>query len=351
MDEYTPIELREIDPRFKRSANAVDALLTKCGLKPEKLEYMAALFDENDNAIACGGYDGATIKCVAVDPDHRGEGLTNRLVTHLEQRILEHGAKDITVFTKPENEGMFTSLAFDVVEKSEKAIILETGHPGIREYANSLAKYRKPGLNGAVVMNCNPFTNGHRYLVEYASKHCDHLHIFVVQEDKSVFPYNVRVRLVREGTADLKNVTVHDGGPYIISNSTFPSYFLKKYSDVTYSHARLDIKIFAHYIAPAMDIKVRFVGEEPTDKVTDEYNRAMIEILPKYGMDAPVIIKRKELPDGHIISASDVRRHLAEGDIEEVKAAVPPSTYKFLVSDEALPIIEKLKANLCVAKN
>ena len=68
---------------------------------------------------------------------------------------------------------------------------------------------------GAVVMNANPFTMGHLFLVEEAAKKCEILHVFVVSEDCSMFPFSVRQDLVKKGTAHLKNVICHASGPYI----------------------------------------------------------------------------------------------------------------------------------------
>lgn len=108
-------------------------------------------------------------------------------------------------------------------------------------------------------MNANPFTLGHRYLVEQACKENDWLHLFMVSEDASYFPYAVRKRLIKEGTADLKNIIYHDSGPYIISSATFPSYFQKDDLAVIESHANLDLAIFVK-IAERLGIKARYVG-------------------------------------------------------------------------------------------
>ena len=80
---------------------------------------------------------------------------------------------------------------------------------------------------GAVLMNCNQFTLGHRYLIEQASKIVDQLYVFIVEEDKSFFPFSHRIRLVKEGTSDLKNIRVISSGKYMISLLTFPVYFIK----------------------------------------------------------------------------------------------------------------------------
>ncbi|MBE6671825.1 MAG: [citrate (pro-3S)-lyase] ligase [Ruminococcaceae bacterium] len=342
MSDFFDVELREVSPSFKLSMAEVNKLLEASGLRYEKLDYMAALFNDDGRALACGGYSGTTIKCVAVSEEARGTGLSNKIISHLVNRLLDDGNKNITIFTKPENEEMFASFGFKLIERADKAIFMERGG-GINEFVRSLSQYKKEGNNGAVVMNCNPFTNGHRYLVEYASKHCDNLYIFVLSEDKSIFPADVRFSLVEKGVSDLGNVTVLHAGNYIISNATFPSYFLKEYSEVTKAHTQIDVRIFERYIAPALNIRKRFVGEEIFDKVTREYNASLEKILPEFNMDRLFIIPRKADEEGDIISASRVRKLLAEGDFEKIRMEVPDVTYDFLTSDAAKPIIEKIK--------
>lgn len=344
MDEYSQIELRDISLSMPSELRKVDKLLEKCSLRRDFLEYMAGLYDYN-TLIGCAGFDGSTIKCAAVDESYRGEGLLNTLISHLQEMLIKRGVRNIKVFTVPENEDLFAGAGFRVVEKSEKVMLMESGHPGIREYINSLARERRSGLNGAIVMNCNPFTNGHRYLVEYASKMCDWLNIFIVREDKSLFPFDVRMKLIKEGLADIKNIVIRDGGDYIISSATFPSYFLKEYSAITKAHAMLDISIFAKYIAPSLGITRRFVGEEPFDPVTSEYNDAMREIFPKRGMEKPYIIERMH-SGNEIISASRVRKLLALGQFDKVMMYVPDTTYEFLISDQAKPIIAKIRESI-----
>lgn len=68
----------------------------------------------------------------------------------------------------------------------------------------------------------------------------------------------------------------HETGPYMISNATFPSYFLKDSDTVIRSHAKLDIQVFLR-IAKALSVTDRFVGEEPFSQVTGIYNQWMAE--------------------------------------------------------------------------
>lgn len=181
---------------------------------------------------------------------------------------------------------------------------------------------------GAIVMNCNPFTNGHRYLIEQALKTVDFLIIFVVEEDKSVFPFEVRMACVKEGVADLKNVMVVPSGDLILSQRTFPEYFVKIADEDIVKNVEYDITLFAEQIAPELGITHRFVGEEPTDGVTREYNEAMKRILPAHGIEL-IEIPRKEI-EGRVISATTVRKCLETGDLESLDMLIPETTKRIL---------------------
>ena len=194
----------------------------------------------------------------------------------------------------------------------------------LRQIENQVNKNRR---TGAIVMNCNPFTNGHRYLIEYAATQVEQLIIFVVQEDKSVFPFADRFQLVKEGTADLKNVLVVPSGNYMISSMTLPGYFEKENLADMKLDASNDLMLFLQ-IANTLGISVRFAGEEPLDPFTRQYNENMSKILPKYGLEFHVI-KRKE-EDGEVISASRVRRALKNNEFELIRQLVPECTYRYL---------------------
>ena len=181
---------------------------------------------------------------------------------------------------------------------------------------------------GAIVMNCNPFTLGHRYLIEYASKRVDKLYIFAVEEDKSYFPFRDRIELIRQGTADLPNVTVLPSGKFIISSLTFTDYFGKAEKQDKQIDASADVEIFGRYIAPSLGINIRFVGEEPLDRVTKQYNEQMQQILPRYGVAVEEVPRKSQ--GGEVISASRVRKLLQQGLLKEIKPLVPATTYEYL---------------------
>lgn len=199
-----------------------------------------------------------------------------------------------------------------------------------KKHLSDLWKNKMHGTNsvGAIVMNCNPFTNGHKYLIEQAAKRCDHLVVFVVQEDKSFFPYPDRIELVRQGTCNLSNVSVIGSGKFIISSLTFESYFNKTRLQDRTVDCTNDVTLFVNEIAPAAHIKMRFVGEEPFDTVTNQYNRTLEKILPMHGIDF-IEIPRIKTGD-KVISASEVRRLLEAKKWDDIKHFVPESTLQYL---------------------
>ena len=208
-------------------------------------------------------------------------------------------------------------------------------NPALLKFIEGLKPYKKgdeKSVNGSIVMNCNPFTLGHRYLIEYAASKVNNLYIFVVEENCSYFSFYDRLNLVRQGTADIKNVIVLPSGNFIISATTFPGYFYKDNLKEAKIDCSNDLNVFAQYIAPALNIKIRFAGEEPLDPVTNQYNEGMKEILPQYGIEFYAIPRKEDDEGTGVISASRVRRYFEKGEFAEIKKIVPPTTYEYLVT-------------------
>ena len=339
LDEYT---VSKVWPTDSFTMGQVDALLEKEGIQRDgNLDYTCAIQDDDMNVIATGSCFGNTLRCLAVDSRYQGEGLMNKLITHLIDVQYERGNVHLFVYTKVNSAKFFCDLGFKEVARVDGTLVfLENRADGFAGYLRRLAATRRPGTAGAVVMNANPFTLGHRHLVEVAAAAVDTLHLFVVSEDASLVPFAVRKRLVEAGVADLDNVVVHESGPYIISSATFPSYFLKDDVAVNEGHARLDIAVFAR-IAAELGVTQRFVGEEPTSQVTGVYNRVMCEELPRVGIEVHVVPRLET--GGAPVSASTVRRALQAGDMETLRALVPASTYDYFASDEAAPVLARIR--------
>ena len=307
------------------------------------VEYTIGLYDEM-NLVGTGSLSAKVLKCIAVDSNYQGAGLSNMIVSHLVSEAYFRGNTHLFIYTKPINLKMFRDMGFYKIEEvKDQVVLLENDPVGINKYIESLVKYKKEGkIISSIVMNCNPFTLGHKYLIEKAALESDFVHVFIVWEDKSIFPNNVRYKLVKEGTKHLSNVIIHKGEDYIISNSTFPSYFLKESSDIVRIHAELDIKIFAKHIAPSLGINRRYVGEEPYCLVTREYNEVMKEELPKFNIDLVEVPRVKT--DNTAISASRVREILKAGNLELLKNILPPSSYEYLLSKDGEKIVKKIQS-------
>ena len=210
------------------------------------------------------------------------------------------------------------------------------------EICKKLEQDRRPGKSGAIVMNANPFTLGHLSLVERAARECDTVHLFVLSEEQSLVPFDVRWKLVTEGVAHLSNVICHPSGPYMISSATFPSYFLKDEQAVITGHAKLDLTLFGS-IAQALGVSVRYVGEEPRSLVTGLYNQIMAQELPQMGIQC-VEVPRTQA-DGQVISASAVRQAIHDGCLEEIRNQLPQTTWDFFHSPEAQPVINAIRGS------
>lgn len=321
-------------------------LLKESGLKTENTVHETYGIFENDVLVATGSTFENIIKCIAIKESYQGGSVFNELISFLISTIYEKGFKDIYVYTKPISEKAFSFLGFKTIERvGNDLVFMENSTSGFDKYINSLVAPEIQGTVGSIVMNANPFTNGHLYLVEQAKKICDILHIFVVSENKSVFDFNTRLNLIKEGTNHLNNVFYHSTSNYLVSSQTFPSYFLKESVSVTEVQAELDSRIFKYHIAPKLNIGYRFVGEEPFSKPTEIYNETMKKVFsysPNPNYPLLDIIKRSEV-DEKPISASTVRNLIANGEFDKVEKLVPKTTYDFLKSEKANHIIEKLK--------
>jgi [citrate (pro-3S)-lyase] ligase len=314
------------------------ALIERNRLTYEELWDDLVGIHEGDELIAVGARAGNILKMLVVEPSRQNGTLLGEIVTDLVRRGFVAGYDALFVFTKPEYAVSFESLNFSLLAGHERAVLLEYGG-GLERWLSSCRHMLRPGLNGAVVMNCNPFTMGHRYLVETAARQLDNLYLFVVQEERSIFPFSVRFRLVQEGVRDIPNVILLGTSDYAVSGATFPAYFLKRDDPIALIQMELDLALFANRIAPFFGISRRFIGTETCCSMTYRYNEAMKRLLPQYGIDV-IEVARKETPEG-VISASRVRELLKSGDVAHIEGLVPETTLAYLRSGEASFILEK----------
>ncbi len=311
-----------------------EQLLRSTGLTPDTRADSTLLIWDNDTLIATGSRFGNILKCIAVDSSRQGEDLTATILTGLRQDALQAGHRHLFLYTKPQNKYLFSSLFFYPIAATDSVLLMENQQNGIGGFLNSLSVSPVPGITGAVVMNCNPFTLGHRYLIEQAAAECDRLLVFVLSEDRSYFQTADRMAMVMAGTADLDNVTVLPTGPYLISSATFPTYFLKDQTDSASIQCELDVAVFATHFVPKLGIDRRYVGSEPFCPVTREYNRVLHRLLPEYGVSLHEIPRLET--EGAPVSATTVRKLIEEGCLEELRNFVPESTFQYLKNNNLL---------------
>lgn len=367
------MEIQTLNPTTPRQRQHIEAFLKRNGLRFDDMHYYAAITDDDGEMIAGGGLKGNVIKCVAVDDAHKGEAIANTLISHLIAHANEEGHSNVMLFTKPKNRQLFESLSFRLLAEAPEAVLMETGIGGINNTVEALKKIKEEGevckennqeckkeektnlnittpqhlnpstpqpltattpLRGVVVMNCNPFTLGHRYLIEQAAKQVERLFVMVVREDCSLFAYAERKAMVEQGVAHLKNVTVIDGSEYAISQATFPTYFLKRLDDAADTQMLLDLDLFRRHIAPALGATVRFVGTEPTDRLTRRYNQLMHEVLADVRETARLEKK------GNAVSASRVRKAMEQGDMSTIRQLVPPTTLPYIIAHLATQALQ-----------
>ena len=343
MEPFERIDIQELPMSVPSVRRQVEDFLGSNGLRLGEVDLYLAVLSEDGAILAGGGLQRDIVKCLAVSAEARSLGLSVPLVSRLISEASERGCTNVKVFTKPENRALFESLGFKLLAEAPKAILLENGR-GLADYC---AYLRAHPASGVIVMNANPFTLGHRYLIEQAD--FSNLVIIPVKEDASRFPYRERLAMLRAGCDGLADVV--EGSDYQISAATFPTYFLKDLSDAAETQMRLDIDLFGRYIAPALGARARFVGTEPSDPLTARYNALMKELLPKYGIQLVEIPRLACHPDGTAdsstppsaplrmtegpVTATEVRALLDEGRFKEASALTPESTWPYLLADLA----------------
>ncbi|MDO4264854.1 MAG: [citrate (pro-3S)-lyase] ligase [Eubacteriales bacterium] len=301
----------------------------------EGIEYTVCVLNEEYQIIGTGSVEKNVIKCVAIDPAYQGQGYSATILSALIQYEFDKAVTHLFIYTKPKNLDMFADMGFHTILMTKDILFMENRSRGFESFMRALREetpeeaLRKDAVIGAVVANCNPFTLGHRYLLEEALKRCDYLHLFILSDDRGAFRAEERYAMVQAGIRDMERVILHRTSDYMISAATFPTYFFKDKLQAKTANCRLDLELFASRIAPELSITKRFVGTEPGCNVTRQYNEEMKKILPDYGITVEEI-KRKEL-EGSFISASRVRSFLETREYDEVKQLVPEDVFELLV--------------------
>ena len=220
MDEFR-IRTRILDPLGAADRKALEDFLVPLQLDLERDVETAVVVEDDGVPIATACLAGDVIKCVGVRPGREGEGAGARVVSAIMAEAHAKGRRRLFVYTSPGNKAIFENLGFTTLteispggDRRDGVALLENDTHAFENWAAAIRRNLPEGkAEGAVVVNCNPFTLGHRYLIEKAAALSASsettngtLLVLVLAGDRSSFPATVREALVRAGTADLGNV-------------------------------------------------------------------------------------------------------------------------------------------------
>ena len=301
------------------------------------IDYAVLAYDE-DTLVGTASLARNVMKCFLVVKEAQGKQIMTMMYEHLlgvlEERKIDH----YFVYTMPQNEEVFEQLGMHVLVRTMNTVLLEGGR-NIKDVLQGLKEeYQLDNRKKhCVIINGNPMTLGHLYLVEEAAKRAEQLLVFVVSEDASSFPFEDRFEIIKKATSHLTNVVVLPTMNYLVSKITFPKYFLKEDQLIDAEQTLIDVLIYKEYFVKFFNIKQRYLGEEPFSYNTNKYN----QVLKQYMNGHIVILPRKAVGD-QIVSASKVRKLLKANKLDKVRDLVPEATFAFLNTSKGQAVIQHL---------
>lgn len=312
------------------------------------LDFTLGLY-EGQKLLGTGSISDNVLKFIAVIPGELSATYFNQIVSALQSYLVQNGQTHMMVFTKPQYEASFNYVGFKTLTKTIQGCLLESGNPGIQQYFKNLPNVSNQNQHqvAAVVVNANPFTMGHRYLIEKAAQENEIVDVFVLSANHSLFTSDERFHLVKLGVADFKNVRVFPGGSYLVSYATFPAYFIVSKDNVIRYQTTLDAQLFRDQIAPVLNIKRRYLGDEPFSHTTNIYNQTLKAVLPP---KIQVVIIPRLQQGNQIVTATAVRQAIAHQKITMVKDFLPEITYQF-IQDHQSELLERIRKGVNIGGN
>jgi len=313
-------------------------------LKNHNLDYeidinYSILVYDNDILIATSSLANNVMKCFLVIDEYKSQNITTLMFSHLANYLQKNQIYHYFVFTTPNNEKIFTSLNMKKIVETMNTVLLEGGDD-ISNVLNELKLDYNISDNkkAAVIINANPMTNGHLYLIETASHENEEVLVFVVSEDLSSFPFADRMEIIQKAVKHLKNVRVIPTLSYLVSKITFPKYFLKEDQLIKDEQTLVDVLVYKQYYAKIFNIHSRYLGEEPYSFNTSKYNQVLKDHLGNHIK----IVPRKEYKNKPI-SASLVRKLIKTNKIDKIKDYVPEATYNYLISEKGQKVVTQIQ--------
>ncbi|MDI4567661.1 MAG: hypothetical protein E7Y34_01055 [Mycoplasma sp.] len=324
------LKIKKLDFKNKLLKLKIKQFLKTFDLKYNQVEHTFYVLDSDNQIIAsCSSYLNL-IKCIAIKKEYQNHRLSIKLINHT-IKFLSSLYKECFVITKKENLFFWQDLNFEIIFTNNEIAFLTSNKKKFNDHIQELKNCSLKDKSNFILINANPCTKGHLYLLKKASanKHC---FVMVLREDASEFSFTTRYQLVKKATKHLKNITVLKGSPYLLSKSVFPDYFLKTKQNTSKQWAIVDAFIFTNLIAPNLNVDHRYFGSEPYSKITDLYNQINKEILEKNNIKVTIIERKKS--ENKYISASLVRLLWKENQLEQIKKIVPKATFYFLKANQ-----------------
>ncbi|NLV98776.1 MAG: GNAT family N-acetyltransferase [Clostridiaceae bacterium] len=331
-----------IDPKDADQVESQLHLLQEAGIRLDPLvDWSLALYADN-KMLATGSCFRYTLRSIAVAVEHQGSGLMAQLITGLEKEAARRSLERLMLVSQPKDRELFSAVGFTGLAESRRGVtLMENSAAHFPDFLKKLqAEFSRlpstgsrPPQRAAIVMNANPFTKGHRFLVESALKECDQLLLLVLSDDpQQGFTFEQRFDMVRRGCADLPQVLTAASGPYAVSTASFPSYFyppseLDEKSAYLNDETELDAALFAR-IAEYLGISKRFVGSEPLSPISNFYNQVLSRELADFGIELCLV--ERLCQEGEVVSASRVRDFLKNNNFSAAEKLLPATSRAYL---------------------
>lgn len=332
------IEILDLDNLTK--INIVKKYLSNFELDYIDIDYTVVIWSEKKIIATCSKKNNL-IKCVAISPEYSNLNILNKLLTIIIKQIVSEKYDESLIITKREYKKIFEDLNFLSIYQNDMICFLTNRKDKFDKYVNYVKSSKQEADSAIIVMNANPFTNGHKYLIETASNENELVYVVLVKEDVSLFTYDERMLMLKKGTDHLKNIIILEGSKYIVSKTFFPSYFIASPDEVVKQQAMLDIKMFSKIFIENLNIKKRYLGEEPLSNTTKIYNDTIKNVLSEINIEVKIIKRLEE--NGEVVSASKVRELLLNEDLLSIKKITPSTTFEFINNPE---IISRAKNNV-----
>jgi len=159
--------------------------------------------------------------------------------------------------------------------------------------------------NGFIEMNCNPMTIGHVFLIKTALKFMEKnspegkLFILVVQKDSQgnfTVPFKTRFEIISKVCSRISEKIIVVPNRNVLIGDVFIGYQkADKNTQESYQGGTNAMNLFAHFLAPMLNVGFRFFGTEEGDVTTNRYNEDAKEICPKQNIKVCIVKRLKTI--------------------------------------------------------